>query len=401
MGSLPRILTVDPTGTIAAVVRGAIDLMDRLVIQVDTPGGDEAIEEVKRGGYDLVISAWEPSKDRKMKGWELAAKVKMESKETGIIVVADENDPDFDQDTQDDSPFVYLQRPMNPALFLRVLEAGLDGKDLKEAMTTSNVSGGGGGSVVLDLGVVPPINVDHAETTLQSLLTDLGAMAIVLSDRAGDVLLEVGAVGYLDRVELTQAILPTISSNIAMKEIVGGNASALQFYDGSDYDVFILSVGLHHFIAVVFDGEGGSRQFGGVNRYGRRAAEDLIAALGASAWIIEKPQEPEVRRKSELRQTTSTAQPEEEEELILESASFGDEPVPEEELPKMEAIDESMFNVDDLFGGADMGGDELDLNLFDDLDALEDIVKDDGSSRKGTIKWEDAIDLGLIKGTTD
>jgi hypothetical protein len=70
MGSLPRILTVDPTGTIPQIVRGAVDLMDRLVIQVDTPGGDEAIDEVKRGGYDLVISAWEPTRDQSMKGWE-------------------------------------------------------------------------------------------------------------------------------------------------------------------------------------------------------------------------------------------------------------------------------------------------------------------------------------------
>jgi hypothetical protein len=82
-------------------------------------------------------------------------------------------------------------------------------------------------------GPVPPINLDLSQRTLDALLTDLGAMAIILSARDGEVLLEVGAVGYLDRVALTQAILPSMQSNINMKDIVGGQASALQFYDGA------------------------------------------------------------------------------------------------------------------------------------------------------------------------
>lgn len=399
MGSLPRILTVDPTGTIPQIVRGAVDLMDRLVIQVDTPGGDEAIDEVKRGGYDLVISAWEPTRDQSMKGWELAAKVKMESEGTGIIIVADENDPEMDQEFRDNSPFVYMQRPMNPPQFIRVLEAGLDGNDLKEAMLAAESGGGGGGLGLSDMGPVPPINIDLSQRTLDSLLTDLGAMAIILSSRDGEVLLEVGAVGYLDRVALTQAILPSMQSNISMKEIVGGQASALQFYDGADYDVFVLSVGLHHVMAIAFDGEGGSRQFGGVNRYGRRAAEDLIASLGASAWMIEKPRQEEVRRKSELRQV-APARPQEEEEdenFELEPAGpFGSEEEPDMILPEMESIDDDDFDLDDLFGGADGGGD-MEMSLFDDLEALEDIANNEAGGRKGTMTMDQARELGLIE----
>ncbi len=397
MGSLPRILTVDPTATIPQIVRGAVDLMDRLVIQVDTPGGDEAIEEVKRGGYDLVISAWEPTRDRSMKGWELGAKIKQESPDTGVIIVAEETDPEMDQEFRDNSPFAYLQRPMDPPKFIHVLEAGLDGKDVKAALE-ENIGGGGGGFSLADMGPVPPINQALAQSTVDSLLTDLGAMAIILSSRTGEVELEAGAVGYLDRAALTQAILPAMQTNINMKDIVGGNASALQFYDGAEYDVFVLSVGLHHVMAIAFDGEGGARQFGGVNRYGRRAAEDLIASLGAAAWIIEKPKE-EVRRKSELRQAPAAPVAEEVEEVIdLDRGSFGDEAVtePEIEVPQLEAIDDADFDLDDLFGSADDGGD-FDMNMFDDLDAMEDIANADAGSRKGTMTMDQARELGLIE----
>jgi hypothetical protein len=164
-----------------------------------------------------------------------------------------------------------------------------------------------------------------------------------------------------------------------------------------DYDVFVLSVGLHHVMAIAFDGEGGSRQFGGVNRYGRRSAEDLIASLGASAWMIEKPRQEEVRRKSELRQVAPTRPQEEDDEILeLDTATFGgEEDEPDMIVPEMESIDEDDFDLDDLFGGGD-GGD-LDMGLFDDLEALQDIADNEAGGRKGTMTMDQARELGLIE----
>ena len=68
----------------------------------------------------------------------------------------------------------------------------------------------------------------------------------------GEVLLEDGATGYLDREQLTKALLPTVASTIEMSSLVGGQPQAIHFYDGNDKDVFVLSVGLHHFLCIVF-----------------------------------------------------------------------------------------------------------------------------------------------------
>ena len=43
MASLPRILTVDPSGSIPQQVRSAFDLMDRLVVQIDVPGAEDPV----------------------------------------------------------------------------------------------------------------------------------------------------------------------------------------------------------------------------------------------------------------------------------------------------------------------------------------------------------------------
>ncbi|MBL8156637.1 MAG: hypothetical protein JNM70_20840, partial [Anaerolineae bacterium] len=74
--------------------------------------------------------------------------------------------------------------------------------------------------------------------------------------------------------------------------LVGGQPQTIHFYDGDDKDVFVLSVGLHHFLCIIYDGQMGSRQFGSVTRIGRKAAQDLIALLGASAFMIDRQQTP-------------------------------------------------------------------------------------------------------------
>jgi hypothetical protein len=49
-------------------------------------------------------------------------------------------------------PFVYMQRPMDPPQFIRVLEAGLDGNDLKEAMLAVASGGDSGGLSLSNMG---------------------------------------------------------------------------------------------------------------------------------------------------------------------------------------------------------------------------------------------------------
>lgn len=388
---LPRVLTVDPTGSISQIIRSAINLTERLVVQVDAPSGEEAIEEVKRGGYNLIVSAWEPDDD--MKGWELAAHVRRESGETAIIILADENDPDMDEETQEEGQFLYLQRPLEPHQFIRVLNAALDSKDIFEA---KKVTAGSTAVTTDDMGPVPDINLDSAHGLLNSLLTDLGAMAIILMNRAGEVLQEHGAVGYLDRDQLATALMPVGTSNYQVSEIVGGQSSGLQFYDGDEHDIFVLTAGLHYFVCIIFDGENGSRQLGMVNRYGRRAAEDIVALLGPSAWMLEKPKPAETRKAKPKR----TEEPEEHIELVRAEGlttpkeETGEmEAVAESTLPQLEAIADEQFDLDDLFG-SDVASDD---DLFS-LDNMEAIAQEE-DSQSGTLDWEQAQQLGILGDT--
>jgi hypothetical protein len=397
MTDMPRIVTVDPTGTVARIVRSAMDLLDLQIIQLDIPGGKQALEELSEK-VNLVVAAFDVEED--MKGFELAMRAKRISEKIAILVLGDENDPsEFDEETALESPFVYMSRPLDTHQLLRVLVGGLDSHE-KMVSGLKAPSGGGAASVSsANMGPVPKLDLTKAQAIIDRLLTDLGSMAIVLASRVGETLIESGAVGYIDRESLARTIIPIMTTNIGVKELIGGQVTTIQLYDGEDYDIFVLSVGLHHMLCVMFDGTQGSRQFGSVNRYGRKAVEDLIALLGADAFFIHAPvaEEPKIKRREQPKKKDTAT---DEDQLGLVPAEFGDGDgagsaeavVDESVIEQLEPIED--LNLDDLFGGS---GDS-DMSLFDDLDKLEELASESlQKSRKGTISDDEARELGILK----
>ncbi|MCA9882222.1 MAG: hypothetical protein KC546_05810 [Anaerolineae bacterium] len=396
MAPLPRILTVDPSGSIAHQVRSAYDLLDRPVIQIDVPTGSAAVEELQRMPCDAIIAAW--NCDEHIPGWQLAAEIKKVSQETDVILVAEFADPDLDDETIETSPFIYFRRPMQADSFLRVLDAIVTGDDLFEAqkppIVTKQVAAAQG---TPDYGPVPGINLNNAAGVLDMLLADVNGLAILLATRSGEVLLERGTIGEIDRYDLTHQLLPAVVSSLSLRETVGGNITTLQFYDGQDFDVYVVTVGLHHFLCILFDGDKGSRALGAVSRFGRRTAEDLIALIGAEAWLMIRPEMLEERQappppQRRTRRPATGPLPPIEEIPELEPSNLKtltqEVEVVEEEPQKVEAIDNLDFDM--LFSVSVDGGDDL----FDDFDALAELARDEG--RKGTLTADQARELGLL-----
>lgn len=397
MPSLPRIITVDVSGTIARIVRAAADLTDRPVRILDVPSGPEALEELQHGGCDLVVTAWELYDDR-MRGLQLAIQVAQTAPGTGIIILGDVDDPDpTDELVSEESPFIYMRRPVDIHQFVRVLMAGLDGEEMRAALQAPVT---GGVENPANFGPVPSMDLKKAQAICDSLQRDLNAMAIVLASREGEVLLSRGQTGALNAEKMTSALLPMIMTTIHMKEMVGGQASSLQYYDGQDFDVFVLSAGLHHFLCIVFDGEQGARQFGAVNRFGRRASEDLIGLLGANAFIIQPPTLVQEEAEKQPARTQPRHRPKtvvvEDDVPLARAQELAAPPVPEPEPVRLDPIPELDLSIFDGLG-------DLDENLEDDLfdpDKLAELVNQlDASKSDNKLSLEDAERIGLIGGS--
>jgi DNA-binding NarL/FixJ family response regulator len=396
MGALPHVVSVDPTGAVGRIVRAAIDLTGRSVVQIDVPTGADALDEIRDAGCRLLVTALHLTDEQQ--GIDLALGVHEADPRAALIVLGDANDPDeLDAEYRATAPFVYLRRPLDGAQFLTLLAAALEGKDI--LASDAAVSALQAAIPDLDMGAIPPLDMKIAERVVDALLIDVGAMAIVVANRGGEVLLERGAVGYLDREQLASALLPMVKTTVEMGQLVGGRQpTALQFYDGDRYDIFVLSVGFHHFLCLVFDGQIGSRQFGAVNRFGRRAAEDLIAMLGIDAFTITPTVSPETEKTRRLtpEQLLDTPVAVEEHPIIQraeEWAADEPEPLPEPEPVRLEPIadlDVSLFDRQMI--------ESLDISLADslfDMDTLAEIANETRRER-GPLSYEEARELGII-----
>lgn len=398
MPSYPRIMTVDPLWAVSRMARAAIDLMDQPVVQVDVPNGHEALQELGRGEYRLLVTALHI--DQQMKGFELALRAKQVSPDTAVVILADDSDPEaLDDETQAESPFVYLRRPVDVHQFLRTIRTALDGGDIVAASSASasGVAAAISGATSMETwGPVPSLDVRAAQTIVDSLRVDVGAMAVVLSSRSGDLLLERGSVASLDREGLIRALLPTVSTLMAMSDVVGGHPAALQFFDGDTYDVFVLSLGFHHFLSLVFDGQAGTRQFGAVTRFGRRAAEDLKALLGASAYQIQQPAasvaRPNERRNERTVELTSSPSPDVVEPTAVKAETWAAEPeVVHDEEPLLKPIEDFDPSIFETLGSLDSS---LADDLFD-LDRLAEIASESRQGR-GPLSYDEARELGIV-----
>lgn len=380
---MPRIITVDPTGSISRIVRSAMELLDLSITQVDVPTAADALEELQRPA-NLVVSSF--TLDSEMRGFEFALRVKQKNPDAAVLVIGDVHDPDeLDEETARNSPFVYLSRPVDIHQLLRVLMAGMDGHEaMLDALHAPAAVAGGGG---MDMGPVPTLDMTAAEDVTDKLMLDLGAMAVVLASRDGQIVVARG-VSQIDHAELTGALAPIMMTNINVKDLIGGESATIQLYDGADYDIFVLSVGLHHFLCVVFDGQKGSQQFGMVRTAGRRAVEGLIALLGANAFFIQPTIREEPKKRSQ-----AVKKVEEEEPVVLEHAEEFDAPTefpePEPAMQQMEPIQD--LDLDMLFGNEG----DVDESLFD-LDNVEQIAKENQQS-EDKLGYDEARRIGLLK----
>lgn len=382
----PRIVTLDPTGSVGRIVRGALELLDLSPVQIDCPTEASARAEIGRGATLFVIAGDLAGES----GMDLAFDLAADQRELPVFVIADE-----EVDVPDDAPYVLLHRATDAIRIVKAIDAALSAKDVRAALRQTAsipliVEPDSGGSV-------PGLDLEHAKRILDQLVVDVGALSCILATRDGHLLLERGMVSSgLERERLVSMLAPTMKMGRDVKEVVGGQLSSIQFFDGEVFDVFVLSVGLHHFLCVVYDGNGGARQFGSVNRFGRRAAEDVIALVGANAFIWQSPHP--VEHVSPSRSTTrvkavKVEKPVEEPlEMPIARAELSDEPTAPfiDTMPTMEPIRD--LDLDALFG-SDLSGADSD-DLFD-MDALEDLGRA-AQQGKGKLDWDQAKEIGLI-----
>lgn len=399
MASLPRIMVVDHQSDISRVVRSTLDLLNYPAIVVDVPSSNEALLELQSVPFAVLVTAYNMPG---LNGIELAKRAVEDVPDIECIVLAETGD----SLPEEEVPFALLVRPMAATQFVKTLQRALG----EEVVEETGAEADRAGITLPPLGPVPKVDLEGLGDLLNNALINVGAMAAVLMDRDGNILVEHGAVGYLDRDKLTETFAAPFAALTHIAGVVGGRKpSALYLWDGKDFDIYALSAGLHHFVCLVFESTGGKQAaLGPVTRWGRRAVDDMVELIGSVAFeLTEAPAKPKAprRRAAATRPTRSQqstpapAKPEpqskpaapeaEEESAVVERAPRKERPAPP---PPTVEVDDNVIKAA--------------LNKMDDVDPdafWESIGSDKGDLSGSTVgddedglSFEEALQLGLL-----
>lgn len=380
MATVNRIVAADYSPVVSNAIRAALDLLERDAVIVNVQSGAAALAEIKRGGVDLLVCAYDLVD---MQGPDLARRTHRQAPELPVLLLAGHSDPVLEPETVTDGPLYPLVRAGTAEGFVRTLQALLDGLNPLDG-PVSGLSG-------VALGPVPQVNVGPLGDILGTILTDVGAMAVVLGDREGRILQETGAVGYLNRDRLMDTLAPIFANMVQIGPLVGGGKpQAMHFYDGEEFDIFALAVGLHHFVCLIFEGSAGSRAFGAVTMFGRRAVQDMLQLIGDAAFTIQmtaetaEPASGQRARKAPKRKT---------QEIKLEDVAV--EPVAAYEPPPVEILEPLPDDADleAVLAGLD-NVDTSQLNDLFDPDRLAEIAAEKHAGER--LSFEEAQQMGVI-----
>jgi len=373
-----RILIVDDQRDLARVLRTALELTNRGYLIVDVPSGEEAMLEVQRKEFDILVTEYRlPG----MTGPELILKVRKKWHGMKAILITSNPVAEVKRDIREKGIEVLVgifEKPIDTSRFTAAVDAAVLGEKGHKAQPVVMTED--------PLGEIPGFDEGSISRTLSSLMQSLGCNAVLLADRKGKVLLNEGQVDQSLRFsELAVLLAGNFTTTAQIAGYLGEYpSSAVHYYEGEWHDIYAISVGLHFYVSIVFAG-GSQKQMGPVLRYGKPAVQEMINIIGPLALTSTA--------------TLSTAAPAVETEIGHSAfegyaeEGAGEAPVEEAAPPKrtktaplpaveidMDALDAELTSVE---------GDNLE-DFWSKAAEEHEVLADDSISR------EDAIALGLI-----
>jgi hypothetical protein len=220
---------------------------------------------------------------------------------------------------------------------------------------------------------------------LMPMVRETTALGAFVANRLGRIIYTEGITGYgdFDMTLCAASLAPHFAHTVNLREIIGGNAATLQYFDGNNYDLFAIALGLHYFVVLVFDGAKRAA-FGPVTNYGRKEADSIIDKIGAEAWNFRR----------QIRQTITQNMP------VITSAVMESIAIPEipeepeylgleEPLVKLEPVQN--LDIDRIFNQ------QIDENSFDDMFNETDLTQDNiFTTGDNHVSFDEAMNMGIL-----
>jgi len=370
-----RILIVEHQRVVASVLRTSLELQERGYIVSDVPSGEEAMLEILRTKFDLVVTDYRlPG----LSGPELIRQFRPMAPETHVMLISDYPIEQIADSIRDLRLHDVLMKPVDIDAFVDLVNSALS-TPLEAALPRTSTG---------KTGPLPPFQPDKVQTTLSNMLADLGAWATAFASRTGKIQAMQGSVeNNFQLDELAVLLANNFTTTMEIGTYLGGKkVHAVHYYSGTRYDLYALPVDQHYFVIVVFPG-GSQKQMGPVLRYGMQRVQQIAQHIQRQeveegiAPPTPRDSLPRVSPALEIEQAGGTYSEEEGADIKLEEIGIGEQIAIE---------DDDLASLD--FSDFDIAPEQLeDLNNF-----WEEGAEEVDRMRADAISLDEAEEMGLF-----
>ena len=263
-----RILVVDDEPNVAFFFQQHLQLVDESYMATAVNSGADALIELKKQPYDLLIT---DLRMPKMNGLELLQHVrKISPKTKTILVTAYGSDDVWERARQLD-----ISRGLSKPVKINELLATV--KELLVQTPASSKTNRHSGLLVL--------SGERFETLFQiieQLRSEIGAHAGILSDTTGRILATAGSTDDIDISSMMALLGGTMAASSEMlQRLAYPNQFHFSYFEGPPYDLYAAYLGQGFFLTLIYDRRRGhdASRIGMVWLYTRRAVDKLSTLL--------------------------------------------------------------------------------------------------------------------------
>jgi YesN/AraC family two-component response regulator len=255
MTARQRVLILDDEAKVAFFLRESLDALGRDLEIVSVSSADEALEEINREKFDLLVT------DQRMPGMtglELVGKVQQRHPEVQFILITAYGSEDMFDKAQRLGAYGYFTKPFRIDDFVQTVVDALENKNNAAAKPS------------------PEAHVDVLSNRLEELRREVGAQCVLASTADATLIAQAGAPTGLDLKQLLQLTASHFSASLALAHYLGGiHIGNLTYYEGASHDVYMANVEDDLFLVMVFDRRVQASRIGIVWLYARRSIEGL------------------------------------------------------------------------------------------------------------------------------
>lgn len=254
----PRILIVDDQHDVSRMLRSSLELSGLGYTVIDVPSGEEALIELTRGPFNLLVT------DLRLpgiSGLELLERFREIHPHARAIIITGHPTSEARSRAEELGVVAFFQKPIATSFFLEAVGRALklqdgDGVQLEQEEKADL-------SAILD-------RVRHALT----------AVAVFLLDEQAEILVQSGDVRVPDLEKALAPVKEAFSAGLKASSLMGSPIPGnIQYFNGEKHDLYLTNVGPSHGLLIVTRRGQAATKMGAIVHYGRQAAESLLEMM--------------------------------------------------------------------------------------------------------------------------